>query len=95
MLDHGPVPIGKPLRYTQCVILDGNGCLVPPGIPGELFIGGRGVAAGYLNRPEETSAAFVRMAIPGLDQPPATFYRTVSTMFMHSFAPFSDVLDPG
>ncbi|KAL1682992.1 hypothetical protein EV122DRAFT_273971 [Schizophyllum commune] len=76
MLDHGPVPIGKPLCYTQCVVFDGNGRLVPPGIPGELFIGGRGVAAGYLNRPEETSAAFVRMAIPGLDQPPATFYRT-------------------
>ena len=95
MLDHGPVPIGKPLRYVQCVILDGNGRLVPPGIPGELFIGGRGVAAGYLNRPEETSAAFVYMTIPGLDQPPATFYRTVSAMFMHSFAALSKARDSG
>ncbi|KAI5892016.1 acetyl-CoA synthetase-like protein [Schizophyllum commune H4-8] len=76
MLEYGLVPIGRPLSYTNCVVLDGNGRLVPPGIPGELFIGGRGVAAGYLNRPEETSAAFVRMVIPGLDQPPATFYRT-------------------
>ncbi|KAL1733898.1 hypothetical protein EV714DRAFT_203599 [Schizophyllum commune] len=76
MLEYGPVPIGHPLSYTQCVVLDGQGHLAPPGIPGELFIGGRGVAAGYLNRPAETSAAFVRMSIPGLEQPPSIFYRT-------------------
>ncbi|KAL1745570.1 hypothetical protein HDZ31DRAFT_36115 [Schizophyllum fasciatum] len=76
LLERGPVPIGRPFRYTQCVVLDSHGRLVPPGIPGELYIGGRGLAAGYLNRPKETSAAFVHMSIPGLHQPPATFYRT-------------------
>ncbi|KAI5826096.1 acetyl-CoA synthetase-like protein [Schizophyllum commune Tattone D] len=76
MLEYGPVPIGRPLSYTQCVVLDGQGHLVPPGIPGELFIGGHGVAAGYLNRPAETSSAFVRMSVPGLGQPPSVFYRT-------------------
>ncbi|TRM65127.1 hypothetical protein BD626DRAFT_567965 [Schizophyllum amplum] len=75
-LEQGPVPIGRPFKHTQCVVLDARGHLVPPGIPGELYIGGRGVGSGYLNRPAETAAAFIRMSIPGLDQAPSIFYRT-------------------
>ncbi len=53
------VPIGRPLANSVVYILDRNLELVPPGIPGELCIGGSGVALGYLNRPELTAERFV------------------------------------
>ena len=49
------VPIGWPIANTQIHLLDSLGRLVPPGIPGELHIGGVGVARGYLNRPDLTA----------------------------------------
>lgn len=51
--------IGRPLANVELLILDKNGEQVPRGIPGELFIGGAGVAQGYLHRPELTERAFV------------------------------------
>ena len=56
----GPrVPIGRPLANAQLYVLDAEDQLAPIGVPGELFIGGDGVAAGYLNDPELTTARFV------------------------------------
>lgn len=53
------VPIGTPIGNTNAYILDERGELAPAGVPGELYLGGDGVALGYLNQPELTRAAFV------------------------------------
>ncbi|CAN3985297.1 amino acid adenylation domain-containing protein [Kitasatospora purpeofusca] len=52
------VPIGRPLAGERAYVLDAMGRLVPPGVTGELWIGGAGVARGYRNRPDATAAAF-------------------------------------
>ncbi|MEM7393635.1 MAG: amino acid adenylation domain-containing protein, partial [Verrucomicrobiota bacterium] len=53
------VTIGRPIANTQCHILDEDRRTVPEGELGELYIGGDGVARGYLGRPEETAKKFV------------------------------------
>ena len=55
----GPVPIGGVIANTQFYIVDAQGEPVPPGAPGELLIGGDGVATGYLGRDDLTAARFV------------------------------------
>ncbi|MCP4215911.1 MAG: amino acid adenylation domain-containing protein [bacterium] len=52
------IPIGKPISGTEAYIVDTYGRLQPVGVPGELYIGGRAVTRGYLNRPETTFNAF-------------------------------------
>ncbi len=58
-------PIGRPLPNTQAYVLDQAMNTVPIGIAGELYIGGAGVSAGYLNRPELNAERFVPDCISG------------------------------
>ncbi|WP_433375422.1 amino acid adenylation domain-containing protein [Streptosporangium sp. CA-115845] len=54
----GRPPIGVPIADTSVLLLDGTGQEVPPGAPGELCVGGAGVATGYLARPALTAERF-------------------------------------
>ncbi|WFE56020.1 amino acid adenylation domain-containing protein [Micromonospora sp. WMMD712] len=58
--DGGVPPIGRPLPHTRAYVLAADGMPVPPGTPGELYLAGAGLARGYLDRPEETAARFLR-----------------------------------
>jgi amino acid adenylation domain-containing protein len=53
-----PVPIGRPIADTVAFVTDAVGGELPPGLPGELCLGGAGVSAGYLRRPELTAERF-------------------------------------
>ncbi|MCG1042707.1 non-ribosomal peptide synthase/polyketide synthase [Mycetohabitans sp. B8] len=68
------VPIGRPLDNTQIYLLDAHGQPVPLGAVGELYIGGVGVARGYLNRTELTAERFVTDPFCGVEN--ARMYKT-------------------
>ena len=55
---NGALPVGRPTGLSRVAVVDSFGCLVPPGVMGEVVIGGAGVAAGYLNDPVLTQERF-------------------------------------
>jgi amino acid adenylation domain-containing protein len=71
---HKPLSIGQPINGTQVFLLDAAMQPVPPGITGEIYIGGVGLARGYANLPEFTAEKFVPHLFSKI--PGARLYRT-------------------
>jgi amino acid adenylation domain-containing protein len=71
----GRIPdIGRPISNVRVYLLDPHLCVVPVGVPGELCIGGEGLARGYLGRPALTSEKFI--PDPFADEPGRRLYKT-------------------
>jgi amino acid adenylation domain-containing protein len=68
-------PIGIPIANLQVYVLDAQLQLVPIGVPGELYVGGRGLARGYLNRPALTAEKFIPNPFGG-GTPKTRLYKT-------------------
>jgi len=69
-----PVPMGRPLPNYRAYVVDSVLAPAPVGVPGELLIGGAGLAQGYLNRPGLTALRFI--PDPFGDEPGSRLYRT-------------------
>ena len=67
--------IGRPVAHTQALVLDQQQRLVPQGVTGELWLSGRGLSAGYWQRPDITADKFKSLIHPVTSEP-VTAYRT-------------------
>jgi amino acid adenylation domain-containing protein len=74
VVERGASVIGHAIPDLQIYILDPHRQPVPVGVPGEMYVGGAGLAQGYLNRPELTVERFI--AHPFSDEPGARLYQT-------------------
>ena len=83
------VPIGQPISATQAFILDPTGQQVPVGVVGELYLGGAGLARGYLGRPALTAERFVPH--PWSSTPGARVYRTGDLVRLRADGPIEYV----
>jgi amino acid adenylation domain-containing protein len=68
------IPIGRPIANVQAYVLDTHRQPLPAGVPGELYIGGEGLARGYLNDPELTADRF--LGDPFSSAPTGRLYKT-------------------
>jgi amino acid adenylation domain-containing protein len=82
------IPIGHPVANTQIYLLDSSLQPVPVGIPGELYVGGDGLAQGYLNQPKLTSERFI-------PNPLSTLYSSLSTTRLYRTGDFARYLPDG
>ena len=74
--DSEPVSIGNPITNCQAFILDKDLNVLPEGIPGELHLGGLGLARGYLNQPELTAQKFITLTDASFFTEPIRLYKT-------------------
>ena len=70
----GAVAIGRPIANMRIYLLDAHLQVAPPGVPAEMYIGGSGLARGYLQQPDITAASFI--PDPFCAEPGSRLYRT-------------------
>lgn len=75
-INSSSVPIGKPIANTELYILDKEANLLPKGAIGELYIGGKNLATGYLNKPELTAISFINNPYQAKNQGAKILYKT-------------------
>ncbi|NCX95631.1 MAG: amino acid adenylation domain-containing protein, partial [Chitinophagia bacterium] len=73
---YGTITIGRPIHNTAFYILDANLKLCPPNTEGEIYIGGKGVAKGYIHQPELTKERFIPNPYSTTGVPAPILFRT-------------------